>query len=123
MISFIEQLKGKNILITGGLGFVGGNLTSKLLSCNIKPILLDFIPANIEIDARYLPFNLDKIEFFNADIRNQKEIIDIIKKVSPDYIVHLAALTKLQKDFETAFLSVEINLKGTLNLLRSNQTL
>lgn len=119
MISFIEQLKGKNILITGGLGFVGGNLTSKLLSYNIKPIILDFIPADIEIDARYLPFNLDKIEFFNADIRNQKEIIDIIKKVSPDYIVHLAALTKLQKDFETAFLSVEINLKGTLNLLRS----
>jgi len=114
----IEHLKGKNILITGGLGFVGANLTAKLLSHNIKPTILEFIPEDLEIDTRYLPFNLDKIDLINVNIVNQKKIIDTVKNVSPDYIVHLAALTELQKDFQTAFRSVEVNLKGTLNLLQ-----
>ena len=115
----MEYLKGKKILITGGLGFAGVNLVSKLLSHKINPTILEFIAEDVHLDTRYIPFNLEKIELMNIDIRNQKEIIKVIKNVSPDYVVHLAANTELKKDFETAFNSVETNIKGTLNLLKA----
>ncbi|MFW9904549.1 MAG: NAD-dependent epimerase/dehydratase family protein [Candidatus Thorarchaeota archaeon] len=117
--SNMSKFQGKTFLITGGLGFVGTNLVSTLLSNNIKPIILDYIPRDVQLDSRYLTFNLNEVEFLNLDLTNQKNLIDTMEKVSPDYIIHLAAMTDLKKNFDSAFLSIEINIKGTLNLLRS----
>ncbi|MHA1531362.1 MAG: NAD-dependent epimerase/dehydratase family protein [Candidatus Heimdallarchaeota archaeon] len=114
-----KEISKKKILITGGLGFVGVNLVSTLLAKDIKPIVLDFLPENFELNEKYVPFNLDDIDFINLDITNRAKVIEEINAVKPDCIIHLAAMTDLTKDFEQAHHSVNININGTLNLLEA----
>jgi nucleoside-diphosphate-sugar epimerase len=114
-----KDFQGKTILITGGLGFVGVNLASTMFLHDIKPIILDYIPEDTPLDTRYIPFDLKDVEFFNIDLANRKEILDFVREVTPDHIVHLASLTNLTKNFNTAISSVEINIKGTIHLLES----
>ena len=119
----LSEVSGKSILITGGLGFVGVNLVSTLLSYGIKPYVLDYFPVDSKIDERFLPFNLDELNFLNVNITNREKLIAKIKEIKPNYLVHLAAMTNLTKDFDYALQSVNINILGTLNLLEATQNL
>lgn len=112
-------MKEKIFLITGGLGFVGRNLTFALLNHDIRPIILDYIPEGKRFDRRYLPFSLDDVEFHNIDLTDRNAVLGLMRDKSPDFVVHLAAMTDLTKDFKSALISVEINIKGTLHLLES----
>ncbi|UCE12535.1 MAG: GDP-mannose 4,6-dehydratase [Candidatus Heimdallarchaeota archaeon] len=115
----LNEFWGKKILITGGLGFVGGNLVSTMLNHDLEPIILDYIPEGLTVDNRYIPFNRQDVEFYNVDLRNRKSVLEVVNNITPDYVIHLASMTDLTKDFNSAFLSVEINIKGTLHLLES----
>jgi nucleoside-diphosphate-sugar epimerase len=115
----MNNFQDKTILITGGLGFVGVNLASALISHGIEPVILDYILDDSPIDTRYIPFNLNEIEYFNIDLTDRRAILDFMGKFTPDYVIHLASLTDLTKDFNTAISSVEVNIKGTIHLLES----
>ncbi len=116
--SFFQDEK---ILITGGLGFVGVNLVKKLLEMHVKPTILDFIPDTNKIDKNFIPFDLDSLPFYNVDIRQSDKITKTIQNISPDFIIHLAGMTNLEKTFEKADLAIEINLKGSLTILKATQ--
>ncbi len=115
----LEAISKKKILITGGIGFVGTNLVIKLLSNRIKPTILDFLSNGNEFDQNFIPFKKDEVEFYNKDIRNREEILHTVEQVNPDYIIHLASMTNLTRDFYHAHQSVDINIRGTLNLLEA----
>lgn len=117
----LSEISGKKVLVSGGTGFVGVNLISAFLSNGIKPIILDYIPKNTEINKKFLPFDIDDLELINENITNREEIINKVKAVKPDYVVHLAAMTNLTKDFIHAHQSVKVNIIGTLNLLEAIQ--
>ncbi len=115
----MKGLFGKKILITGGFGFVGINLVTKLLSEGIEPTIIDYLPNGSSVDQNYVPFKLNDVKFINLDIRNRNEVIKKVKSVKPDYVIHLASMTDLTRDFNRAELSVDVNIKGTINLLES----
>ena len=75
----------KNILITGGAGYIGSHITEILLKKNKKVILID----NLSTGHRKL-INL-KAKFFKLDINNKQGIRKIIEKYKIDSIIHLAA--------------------------------
>ena len=113
----LDTFQGKKILITGGLGFVGVNLVVKLLENGIKPEILDYIPKGESIETLFVPFKLTDVSFYNVDITDRKNMITTIKSIKPDFIIHLASMTDLTKDFEHAHKTVDINIRGTINLL------
>ena len=115
----LEAFSKKKFLITGGLGFVGTNLVIKLLSNKIKPVIIDFLPDEKNSNQDFAPFNMNEVEFYNKDIRNREEILHVVEQVKPDYLIHLASMTNLTKDFQHAHLSVDINIKGSMNLLEA----
>jgi UDP-glucose 4-epimerase len=59
------------------------------------------------------------VEYANVDITQREQVINTIEKIAPDYIIHLASMTDLTKDFPHALKSAEINIKGTLHILES----
>ena len=75
----------KNILITGGAGYIGSHITEILLKKNKKVFLID----NLSTGHRKL-INL-KAKFFKLDINNKQRVRKIIEKYKIDSIIHLAA--------------------------------
>ena len=75
----------RNILITGGAGYIGSHITEILLKKNKKVFLID----NLSTGHRKLINK--KAKFFKLNIHNKNRIKKIIKKYKIDSILHLAA--------------------------------
>ena len=109
----------KKILITGGLGFLGVNLTEKLLQLKNKPYLIDIFPESTFNNNVFIPFKLEDVNYSKIDLNEKEKLMEILKTINPEIIVHAAALTNLSRDYQTAIKTIEINIKGTINLLEA----
>ena len=109
--------KKKKILITGGCGFIGTNLITYLLNKNYKITNLDKISTYSNTKYK---FN-KKVEFIKDDLKNEKKLFDILKKTKPDYLIHLAAETHVDRSIDDSRDFIESNIFGTYNLLKSVQ--
>lgn len=101
-----------NYLVTGGAGFIGSNIVEELVRRGETVRVLDsFITGRME---NLEPF-LNKIKLIKGDIRDRKALDEAMKGV--DYVIHQAALRSVAKSVEDPFMTNEINVFGTLNLL------
>jgi len=102
------------ILVTGGNGFIGSNFIRYIL----EHTDLDIVNVDILTYAGVAPHPQDKrYTFYQADI-GYSEIVDILHKEQPDYIVNFAAETHVDRSIEFPDAFVETNIFGTYNLLR-----
>ena len=109
------MMKGKRVLITGGAGFIGSNLACRLLDIGADVTIIDAMIPNTGANMRNIEEIRNKIKFVQADIRN--DIDNLVK--DKDYIFHLAALISHAGSMEDPISDMDINVKGTLNLLEA----
>lgn len=95
----------KEVLITGGSGFLGIHLARQLLKENYNVTLFDIAP----LDARDL---IGKVRYMKGDIRSKKEVENAIK--NHDYVVHAAAALPILRKKKIIF---DVNINGTKNIL------
>lgn len=109
------MIRGKNILVTGGCGFIGSHLVKKLLDLGARITVIDiFINPNSIFSQNSLK---KKTALKFVDIRNRKKTLSIIKKVDPDFIIHLAAESIVEKSYQDPYQTFETNIIGTVNIL------
>lgn len=96
----------RKILVTGATSFLGKHLSLKL-----KERGEDFFGTAAHEDK--------KQSIRKMDLLDVKEVKNVVKEISPSFVYHLAALVNLTRDFKIAQQCMEINLKGTMNLLES----
>ena len=111
-----------NILITGCAGFIGSNLTEKLLAQNNNFIIGidnfdDFYSKKIKEKNMEKFINNPKFKFFEKDIRTIETLE--IKKI--DLIIHLAAKAGVRTSFENPQEYYSVNVLGTKNILKFMQ--
>jgi nucleoside-diphosphate-sugar epimerase len=101
-------------LITGGAGFIGSHITEELVKQNQKVRVLDNFSSGKRDNLSHL---LDKIELVEGDIRDMWTVFDAVDGV--DFIVHEAALTSIQRSIDNPLTTNEVNISGTLNVLKA----
>ena len=106
----MDQLKGKNILVTGGAGFIGSHLSKKLSSLASNLTVYDNLSNGKVENVKHLP----KVHFVKADILDLKKLHSQEKA---DVIYHLAAQVVVPYSMENPTEDFETNARGTLNVL------
>jgi len=105
------------VLVTGGAGFIGSHVVDRLVDESYQVRVLDNLSTgklgNIQ---RHL--NSGKVEFVKGDIRDASVVKESLNDVNA--VIHLAALVSVPLSIENPNLTFDINLVGTLNLLRSS---
>ena len=107
------DFKGKRVLITGGAGLIGTNLTKALLKQDVEQItIIDDLSAaekwNIPQDKR--------VRFVEGSILDEEKLRHVFSP-SPDYVYHLAAHFANQNSVDHPETDLEVNGKGTLKIL------
>lgn len=115
----------RNILITGGAGFIGSHVVR--LFVNKYP---DYHIINLDkLTYAGNLANLTDIEdkpnytFVKADICDFNQILDIFKKYEIDNVIHLAAESHVDRSIKDPFTFAQTNVMGTLSLLQAAKEL
>ncbi|HAY3551972.1 SDR family oxidoreductase [Elizabethkingia meningoseptica] len=104
----------KKILITGGAGFIGSNLTEYFLQKGYEVICLDNFSTGHR--SNIIPFLQNpKYNLIEGDIRNFEVCQTAVNGV--DYILHQAALGSVPRSIKDPQTSNEVNISGFLNML------
>lgn len=112
----------RNVLVTGGAGFIGSHLVEHLLAeggwqITIVDDLNDFYSPELKRANLALFEGNPAVEFVEADIRNVEALSSVFANNAFDVIVHLAARAGVRPSLKKPRLYAETNITGTLNLL------
>ncbi len=102
----------KSYLVTGGCGFIGVNLVSRLAERGARVRILDNLSLGKREDVAPLGIDLRV-----GDIRDMAALKDACQGI--DVVVHLAAHTRVVESISHPELNFEINAFGTMNVLRA----
>ena len=117
----------KNILITGGAGFIGSHLVDRLLAeggwrITVVDDFNDFYDPAIKRENVRTRLSNPDFQLVEADIRNPTALEPAFNETAFDCIVHLAARAGVRPSLKEPRLYVETNINGTLNLLELSRT-
>src|SRR5512135_484342 len=113
----MSSLAGKSILITGGLGFIGSNLSRRLVEEGARVTVCDALiegyggnPANVAEIRR-------SIEIERADVRDAAAMERLVE--GKDVVFHLAAQVSHVMSLSNPYPDIDINIKGTAVVLEA----
>lgn len=102
-----------SVLITGGAGFIGSNLTDALVADGRACHVVDDLSNG---KANRVP---DEAELHLLDIRAGAELADLVARVRPSTIFHLAAQADVRRAIEDPRYDADVNIVGTINVLEA----
>lgn len=101
----------KEVLVTGGAGFIGSHIQDRLLDEGHAVFVVDNLSTgnieNVRLEAKFYP----------VDIRDRDKLSKVIRDVKPDVIFHLAAQSQVPYSMDHPQEDNDINVAGTVNLL------
>lgn len=104
----------KNILITGGAGFIGSNLTEYFLEKGYKVTCLDNFATGYKQNIEPF-FSNENYKLIEGDIRDFETCQKAVESI--DYVLHQAALGSVPRSINDPITSNEVNVSGFLNML------
>ena len=123
-------MKNKIILVTGAAGFIGANLTAKLLREEGCLTIIGLDNLNDYYDVSIKQYRLEQIEyaaketnnkwiFIKGDISNSEIVRNIFNEYKPDIVVNLAAQAGVRYSITNPDAYIESNIIGFYNILEA----
>lgn len=110
----------KNILITGGNGYIGSHLCVDLLKLGYNVTLVDsLINSKISNLQKIKKISKKKFYFYKLDILNTSKLTKVLKKRKIDFVFHLAALKVVNESFLNPIQYYKNNILGNSSLIKS----
>ncbi len=113
----------KKVLVTGGAGFIGSNLTERLLNDNYKVVCIDNFDSFY--DRTIKEKNIEKFrnnknwKIYEGDILNKELLQKIFREEKIELVVHLAAKAGVRPSLINPIGYYETNVFGTINILEA----
>jgi UDP-glucose 4-epimerase len=112
-----KNIQNETILVTGGLGCIGSNLTRILINMGAKKIVvMDDMSSSVNLPAQ-------SVEFIHCDIANQEKIAGLVRAVGPTMIFHLAAHFANQNSVDHPRSDAATNIIGLINVFEAVRAL
>lgn len=125
MVTYNIILKGKTILITGVAGFIGSNLTKRLLN-EIKDIKIlgidsmsDYYDINIKKERLKALKKFNNFIFIKGNIADKNIIDELFEKYKPQVIINLAAQAGVRYSITNPQVYIDSNIIGFYNILEA----
>ncbi len=103
------------VLIIGAAGFVGNYLIQHLMNDLHWTVVATKLPQE--------KLSIEGVVVYDLDILNPESICDLLTDIRPDAILHLAAQSSVALSWKNPALTIDINIKGSIQVLDSIRTL
>ena len=111
-----------NILLTGGLGFIGGHTASVLVAEGHNPIILDNLcNSQIETLSRLEQIAGKKLIFDEADVRDKNAVRHVLEGQQIRAVMHFARLRSVTESESEPLKYYDNNVTGTISLVQAMQ--
>ena len=103
-------------LITGGAGFIGSNIATRLVEMGEQVRILDNFSSGFRENLTALG---DSVELIDGDIRDYWTVVKAVDGI--DYVLHQAALPSVPRSIANPLTSHAVNIDGTLHVLEASR--
>ncbi len=121
----IFSLQGKHAIITGGGSGIGEAIATLFARQDAHVHILDFNEENSNKVVEKIQKEQKKADAYQCDVSNQKEVVEIIQKISSEFPIHILVNnagishigkldTTTEEDFDRVF---NVNVKGFYNAM------
>jgi len=114
MKKYLKDYKGKRVLVTGGAGCIGSNLTRALIKAKVDKI---FVLDDLSSSKSWNILDDPCVFFVQGSILDE-EVLKRVFSEKPDFVFHLAALFANQNSIEHPETDLRVNGLGTLRVLQ-----
>jgi UDP-glucose 4-epimerase len=115
--SYREFYRGRRVLVTGGLGFIGSNVARAMAGQRAEVTVIDSLDPGCGGDRANVAEVEGRIRVVVGDIRDPRTIDPLA--AAADVIVHCAALTSHTGSMTDPLASIDVNYRGTAVLLEA----
>jgi UDP-glucose 4-epimerase len=112
-----DLLKGRSVLITGGLGFIGSNLARRLVACGAKVLLVDSLVPEYGGNLFNIAGIEDRVKVNISDVRDRYSLKYLVR--GQDFIFNLAGQTSHLDSMEDPETDLAINCAAQLSILET----
>jgi UDP-glucose 4-epimerase len=106
-------------LVTGGAGFIGSNLVDALVERGDEVAVLDDISTGRRENLEAALAN--GAELAEVDVRDAEAVIELVGRVKPEVVFHLAAQIDVRKSTADPAFDARVNVEGTINVLEASR--
>lgn len=111
-------MERKNILVTGGMGYIGSHTVIKLVEYGYNPIIIDNLSNSSEkVLPRLEKITGAKITFYKGDVCNREDVDKVLSENKIDAVIHFAGLKAVGESVQKPVEYYRNNLDSTLTLL------
>jgi UDP-glucose 4-epimerase len=113
IIKYLNKMKNKKILVTGGAGFIGSNLVKKLVENENLVTVLDDFSSGYRSNLKLF----SSIRIIKGDVRDKNTMEIAMQGI--EIVFHLAASVGNKRSIDNPIADAEINVLGTINILEA----
>ncbi len=117
MPPFEQAFKGKKVLVTGGLGFIGSTLALRLIELGADVLLVDSLIPEYGGNLFNVAGVENKVRINISDVRDEHSMAYLVQ--GQDYLFNLAGQTSHMDSMQDPYTDLEINAKAQLSILES----
>ena len=110
--------KIKNVLVTGGAGYIGSHTVVLLVEQGYEPIIVDNLSnSSIKVLDRLEKITGKKIKFYKADVCSKESLREIFNENKIDAVIHFAGLKAVGESVQKPLMYYRNNIDSSLSLL------